>query len=106
MIVRCRFGGRGADPDDLRQTKPKTDLKLQLVTLAPFRQCQRKTQRVRVMRHRLLHREAAQVAIGGLLPVLDRFLVLRRTLELLRDTSGVVLTASGNRFSSTSAIAE
>ena len=46
-------------------------------------------QRVGVMRDRLLHGEAPQIAVAGSLPIVGGLFVLSASLELLRNQLGV-----------------
>ena len=55
------------------------------------------------MRERFLHGEAAQVAVTGLPPVVDRLFGAAGALELLRQQ--LRRAESGKRFSSTAAMA-
>ena len=72
------------DGDLERGARQFAAMKLDAVTLGRFRQRRDKTQRVGIMRDRLLHRETAQVTLAGAPPILNRLFVLTGSLELLR----------------------
>jgi hypothetical protein len=88
LIIGGRFRGRRPDADLLHQAQAKANVQLQAGALRAFGHGGNGTLRIGIMRDRFLHGEAAQVALAGVLPILDGFLVLAGAFELLRDHFG------------------
>ena len=88
LVSELRILRGRAETDLLRHAKSKANAEFQTGSFRRLRHRRDQTQRIGIVRHRLLEREAAQIAVAGLLPIRDGFLILARALELLRDHFG------------------